>query len=146
MAPVAIQPLYTATATANGGRNGRVRSDNGTLDMALSMPKSLGGAEATGATNPEQLFAAGYSACFESALRLVAGQMKKQLKDAHVTAKVTIGKTQAGGFGLAVALHGKLPGLSQGEADDLMHAAHKVCPYSLATKDNIEVKLSSEVA
>jgi Ohr subfamily peroxiredoxin len=146
MAPIAIQPLYTATATAHGGRNGRVRSENGTVDMALSMPRTLGGAEAAGATNPEELFAAGYSACFESALRLVAGQMKKQLKDAHVTARVTIGKTQAGGFGLAVALHGKLAGLSQGEADELMHAAHKVCPYSLATKDNIEVKLSSEVA
>jgi len=146
MAPVAIQPLYTATATAHGGRNGRVHSDNGRIDMPLSMPRSLGGAEAAGATNPEELFAAGYSACFESALRLVAGQMKKQLKDAHITARVTIGKTQAGGFGLAVVLHGKLAGLSQGEADELMHAAHKVCPYSLATKDNIEVKLSSEVA
>ena len=146
MAPVSIQPLYTATATAHGGRNGRVRSDNGTLDMALSMPRSLGGAEAAGATNPEQLFAAGYAACFESALRLVAGQMKKQLKDAHVTASATIGKTQAGGFGLAVSLKGRLEGVSQAEADELMHAAHKVCPYSLATKDNIEVKLSTEVA
>ncbi len=146
MAPIAIQPLYTTNATAHGGRNGRVRTDNGTLDLALSMPKSLGGSEAQGATNPEQLFAAGYAACFESALRLVAGQMKKQLKDASVTASVTIGKTQAGGFGLAVVLKGKLSGLSQAEADELMHAAHKVCPYSLATKDNIEVKLSSEVA
>jgi len=72
--------------------------------------------------------------------------MKKQIKDAHITAKATIGKTQAGGFGLAVELHGKLSGVSQAEADELMHAAHKVCPYSLATKDNIEVKLSSEVA
>lgn len=146
MAPVAIQPLYTATATSHGGRNGRVRSDNGTIDMALTMPKGLGGPETAGSTNPEQLFAAGYSACFEGALRLVAGQMKKQLKDAHITAKVTIGKTQAGGFGLSVALHGKLEGVSQAEADELMQAAHKVCPYSLATKDNIEVKLSSEAA
>jgi Ohr subfamily peroxiredoxin len=145
MAPVSIQPLYTATATSHGGRNGRVRSDNGTIDMALTMPKALGGPETAGSTNPEQLFAAGYSACFEGALRLVAGQMKKQIKDAHITAKATIGKTQAGGFGLAVALHGKLSGVSQAEADELMHAAHKVCPYSLATKDNIEVKLSSEV-
>jgi lipoyl-dependent peroxiredoxin len=146
MAPVSIQPLYTATATSNGGRNGRVRSDNGTIDMPLTMPKALGGPESAGSTNPEQLFAAGYSACFEGALRLVAGQMKKQIKDAHITAKVTIGKTQAGGFGLAVDLHGKLSGVSQAEADELMHAAHKVCPYSLATKDNIDVKLSSEVA
>ncbi|MFE8605098.1 organic hydroperoxide resistance protein [Archangium violaceum] len=146
MAPVAIQPLYTATATSHGGRNGRVRSDNGTIDMPLTMPKALGGSEAAGSTNPEQLFAAGYSACFEGALRLVAGKMKKQIKDAHITAKVTIGKTPEGGFGLAVALHGKLEGISQAEADELMHAAHKVCPYSLATQGNIEVKLSSEVA
>src|SRR5512143_1850664 len=100
MAPISIQPLYTATATSHGGRNGRVRSDNGTIDMPLTMPKALGGAETAGSTNPEQLFAAGYSACFEGALRLVAGKMKKQLKDAHITAKVTIGKTEAGGFGL----------------------------------------------
>ena len=146
MAPVAIQPLYTATATSHGGRNGRVRSDNGTIDMPLTMPKALGGSEAAGSTNPEQLFAAGYSACFEGALRLVAGKMKKQIKDAHITAKVTIGKTPEGGFGLAVELHGKLEGISQAEADELMHAAHKVCPYSLATQGNIEVKLSSEVA
>ena len=146
MAPVSIQPLYTATATSNGGRNGRVRTDNGTIDMALTMPKALGGAEAAGSTNPEQLFAAGYSACFEGALRLVAGKMNKQIKDAHITAKATIGKTQAGGFGLAVELHGKLSGVSQAEADELMHAAHKVCPYSLATQGNIDVKLSSEVA
>jgi Ohr subfamily peroxiredoxin len=146
MAPVSIQPLYTATATSHGGRNGRVRSDNGTIDMALTMPKALGGPEAPGSTNPEQLFAAGYSACFEGALRLVAGKMNKQIKDAHITAKATIGKTQAGGFGLAVELHGKLSGVSQAEADELMHAAHKVCPYSLATQGNIDVKLSSEVA
>ncbi|HEX8821147.1 MAG TPA: organic hydroperoxide resistance protein [Archangium sp.] len=146
MAPVSIQPLYTATATSHGGRNGRVRTDNGTIDMPLTMPKALGGAEAAGSTNPEQLFAAGYSACFEGALRLVAGKMNKQIKDAHITAKATIGKTQAGGFGLAVELHGKLAGVSQAEADELMHAAHKVCPYSLATQGNIDVKLSSEVA
>lgn len=144
MAPVAIQPLYTATATSHGGRNGRVRTDNGTIDVALSMPKALGGAEAAGATNPEQLFAAGYSACFEGALRLVAGQMKKPLKDAHITAKATIGKTPTGGFGLAVELHGDIAGLSQAEAEELMHAAHKVCPYSNATRDNIEVKLSAK--
>ncbi|WNG33166.1 organic hydroperoxide resistance protein [Archangium minus] len=144
MAPIAIQPLYTATATSHGGRNGRVRSDNGTIDMALTMPKALGGPETPGSTNPEQLFAAGYSACFEGALRLVAGKMKKQIKDAHITAKATIGKTPTGGFGLAVELHGKLEGVSQAEADELMHAAHQVCPYSLATQGNIEVKLSAE--
>jgi osmotically inducible protein OsmC len=146
MAPIAIQPLYTATATAHGGRTGRVRTDEGTLDLALTMPKGLGGPETKGTTNPEQLFAAGYSACFEGALRLVAGKMQKQLKDASITAQVTIGKTQAGGFGLSVALHGKLSGVSQAEADELMQAAHKVCPYSLATSGNIDVKLSAEAA
>ena len=146
MAPIAIQPLYTATATAHGGRNGKVRSDDGTLDLGLTMPKALGGAGTAGTTNPEQLFAAGYSACFEGALRLVAGKMQKKLTDASITAQVTIGKTDAGGFGLSVDLHGKLSGVSQAEADELMHAAHKVCPYSLATNGNITVKLSAEAA
>ncbi len=146
MSPVAIQPIYTATATSHGGRNGRVQTDNNSTNMALSMPKALGGSEAPGSTNPEQLFAAGYSACFESALRLVAGQLKKPIKDAKITAKATIGKTPAGGFGLAVELHGEIGGVSQAEADELMHAAHKVCPYSAATRDNIEVKLSSQVS
>ena len=145
MAPVTIQPLYTATATSHGGRNGQVESDDGTINMKLSMPKALGGAEEKGATNPEQLFAAGYSACFEGALRLVAGKMKKPIKDAHIQAKATIGKTPEGGFGLAVQLHGKLSGVSQAEADELMHKAHEVCPYSNATRGNIDVKLSSEV-
>ncbi len=143
MAPVAISPLYTATATAQGGRNGRVRSSDNVLDLPLAMPKELGGAGGA-VTNPEQLFAAGYSACFESALRLVAGKAGKSVKDASITAAVTIGKTPDGGFGLAVELTGKLPGLSKEEAEQLMHTAHEVCPYSKATRGNIEVKLSVE--
>jgi lipoyl-dependent peroxiredoxin len=143
MATVAITPLYTATATAHGGRSGRVRSSDGVLDMPLAMPKELGGPGGAVA-NPEQLFAAGYSACFESALRLVAGKAGKDVKDASITAAVTIGKTPDGGFGLGVELKGKLPGLSQEEAQQLMRAAHDVCPYSKATRGNIDVKLSVE--
>jgi lipoyl-dependent peroxiredoxin len=143
MAPVAITPLYTASATAHGGRTGRVRSSDGVVDMPLAMPKELGGAGGA-VTNPEQLFAAGFSACFESALRLVAGKAGKNVKEASITAAVTIGKTPDGGFGLAVELKGKLPGLSQEEAQQLMHTAHEVCPYSKATRGNIDVKLSVE--
>jgi Ohr subfamily peroxiredoxin len=113
------------------------------LDLPVAMPKELGGAGGA-VTNPEQLFAAGYAACFESALRLVAGKAGKNVKDASITASATIGKTPDGGFGLAVALKGSLPGLSQEEAQQLMHAAHEVCPYSKATRGNIEVKLSVE--
>ena len=143
MAPVTITPLYTATATAQGGRNGRVRSSDGVLDMPLAMPKELGGAGGA-VTNPEQLFAAGYAACFESALRLVAGKAGKNVKDASITAAVTIGKTPDGGYGLSVELKGKMPGLSQEEAQQLMNTAHEVCPYSKATRGNIDVKLSVE--
>jgi Ohr subfamily peroxiredoxin len=143
MAPVTITPLYTATATAHGGRTGRVRSSDGVIDMPLAMPKELGGAGGA-VTNPEQLFAAGYAACFESALRLVAGKQGKNVKDASISASATIGKTPDGGFGLAVELKGTLPGLSREEAQQLMHAAHTVCPYSKATSGNIDVKLSVE--
>jgi len=143
MAPVTVSPLYTATATAQGGRNGRIRSADGVLDMPLAMPKELGGAGGA-VTNPEQLFAAGYAACFESALRLVAGKAGKNVKDASITASATLGKTPDGGFGLAVELKGKMPGLSKEEAEQLMHTAHTVCPYSKATSGNIDVKLSVE--
>ncbi|MBJ6760177.1 Ohr subfamily peroxiredoxin [Corallococcus sp. H22C18031201] len=142
MAPTPITPLYTATATTHGGRDGHVRSSDGVLDLPLAMPKELGG-KGGAVTNPEQLFAAGYSACFESALRLVAGKAGKRLgADAGITASATLGKTPDGGFGLAVELKGILPGIPLEEATQLMHAAHAVCPYSRATAGNIEVKLS----
>ena len=136
-----MKPLYTGVATANGGREGRVKSDDGKIDHALSMPKELGGGGGAG-TNPEQLFAAGYAACFESALRLTARMQKKTVKDVSITARVTIGAVD-GGFRLAVELHGHLPGMSEEEANTLMEAAHQVCPYSHATRGNVEVKLSS---
>jgi len=138
-----FQPLYTATATAHGGREGKVQTDDGLVSHSLSMPTSLGGKGGPG-TNPEQLFAAGYSACFESALRVVARMQRKPLKDATITARVTIGKTDDGGFGLAVELHGHIEGVSREEAQALMEAAHQVCPYSKATRGNIEVKLVAE--
>ena len=138
-----FQPLYIATATAHGGREGKVQTDDGKVSHTLSMPTSLGGKGGPG-TNPEQLFAAGYSACFESALRFVALQQRKPLRDATITAKVTIGKTDDGGFGLAVELHGHVDGVSREDTKALMEAAHQVCPYSRATRGNIQVTLFAE--
>lgn len=132
--------LYTATATAKGGRDGHVRSDDGTLDLPVTMPKSLGGNGAPG-TNPEQLFAAGYSACFGSALGLVARMKKVNVGPFDITAKVSIGKTSAGGFGLGVELHGRFEALPREQAQELMEAAHQVCPYSNATRGNVQVTL-----
>ena len=137
-----MTPLYTAQATATAGRAGHVSSDDGTLSLDLSVPKGLGGPGGAG-TNPEQLFAAGYSACFGGALGLVAGKQKVQTGKVHITAKVSIGKTEAGGFGLAVELEGAFPELAdKALAQRLMEAAHQVCPYSNATRNNVEVKLS----
>ena len=138
-----FQPLYTAVATAHGGREGKVQTDDGQVSHALAMPTSLGGKGGPG-TNPEQLFAAGYSACFESALRLVARLQKKPLEDATITARVTIGKTDDGGFGLSAELHGHVDGISREETRALMEAAHQVCPYSKATRGNIQVTLVAD--
>jgi osmotically inducible protein OsmC len=137
-----MEALYTASATAHGGRNGRVESSDGVLNLNLTMPKEMGGPGDEGATNPEQLFASGYSACFENALRRVAGRQKKNLGEStSITANVGIGR-DGNGFGLRVELVGHLPGLSHEEAEALMHEAHEVCPYSKATRGNIEVELS----
>lgn len=135
-----IDVLYTATATAENGRDGRVASDDGNLDVTVNPPKSMGGSGA--GTNPEQLFAAGYSACFQSALGVVARQEKADIKGSTVTAKVSIGKTDAGGFGLSVELIGSFPTLDEATAKDLLEKAHQVCPYSNATRGNIKVDLS----
>ena len=135
--------LYTAHATSTGGRAGTSKSDDGVLDLRLTTPKGLGGDGATG-TNPEQLFAAGYAACFESALRLVARMQKKALTSAAITAKVTLGKNDDEKYQLAVELVGTIEGLGKDEALSLMQAAHTVCPYSNATRGNIEVTLSVE--
>ncbi|OJJ18811.1 organic hydroperoxide resistance protein [marine bacterium AO1-C] len=137
-----MKALYEAQATATGGRaHGKVKSSDGVLDLELRMPKSLGG---TGGafTNPEQLFAAGYSACFDSALNHVARLQKITLKDTEVTATVGIGALEGGGFGLEVALDVRIPHEDRTVAEKLLHAAHQACPYSNATRGNIEVKLT----
>jgi lipoyl-dependent peroxiredoxin len=137
--PTTLQKtLYTAHATAIGGREGRVKTDDGTLDLAVAMPKGLGGAGAAG-TNPEQLFAAGYSACFGSALGHVARMKKVTTGPIAIDASVSIGPVASGGFGLAVELVAHLPELPREEAEALVAAAHQVCPYSNATRGNIVV-------
>jgi len=135
-----MNALYTATAHATGdGRNGHAVSDDGILDLDLRMPTALGGPG--GATNPEQLFAAGYAACFHSALKLVAGQSKLDVTGSEVSASVSIGSLPSGGFGLAVELDVHTPNLDQSVAEELVAKAHEVCPYSNATRGNIDVAL-----
>lgn len=131
--------LYTASATATGGRDGSVRTDDGALDLTIVPPKALGGRDVPG-TNPEQLFAAGYSACFGSALAVVARMQKIQTGPVSITANVTLG-TVGQGYGLAVELIAHLPNLPREQAEALVHAAHQVCPYSNATRGNIVVEL-----
>lgn len=133
--------MYTTSVTAKGGRNGHVKSDNGIVDLEVRMPKALGGANDDFA-NPEMLFAAGYSACFDSALNRVIMLSKTKTGETSVTAKVSIGQIENGGFGLAVELDVNIPGVSLEEAQELTEKAHQICPYSNATRNNIEVKLS----
>jgi osmotically inducible protein OsmC len=131
--------VYTAKAHTTGGRDGRSTSDDGLLDVKLSPPKAMGGAG--GATNPEQLFAAGYSACFMGALKHVAGMKKIAVPaDAAIDAEVDIGPIPQG-FGIAARLAISLPGMDRAVAQDLVDTAHKVCPYSNATRGNIVVDL-----
>ena len=131
--------LYTATATATGeGRNGHTRSSDGLIDLDLAVPKEMGGAG--GATNPEQLFAAGYAACFHSALKRVAGKEKLDVHESSITARVSLG-IDGQAFGLAVTLIGRFPELDDAQGHELMEQAHQVCPYSRATRGNVEVKL-----
>jgi osmotically inducible protein OsmC len=133
--------LYTAEATATGdGRDGQARSSDGVLDLQLAVPKEMGGPGGA-ATNPEQLFAAGYAACFHSALRLVARRAKAAVDDSSVTAQVGIGPVEGGRYGLAVTLSADLPGVDDDVAQQLMQRAHQVCPYSNATRGNIDVVL-----
>jgi Ohr subfamily peroxiredoxin len=132
--------LYSATATATGdGRNGHTTSDDGVLDVDVRVPVAMGGPG--GATNPEQLFAAGYAACFHSALKFVAGAAKIDVTGTEVSASVGIGAVDTGSFGLAVELDVHVPTLPHDEALALVEQAHQVCPYSNATRGNIEVAL-----
>jgi osmotically inducible protein OsmC len=131
--------LYTAHATATAGRDGRVKSDDGNVDLAVTPPKEMGGGGKPG-TNPEQLFAAGYAACYGSALQLVARRAKVAAGPISVTAHVSIGPAGAG-YGLAVELVATIPEASREQGEELMATAHQVCPYSNATRGNIAVTL-----
>jgi len=137
-----MNELYTAMATAEGGREGKVASSDGNLDLQLTLPQGLGGPESPGTTNPEQLFAAGYAACFHSALKLVSKQMEVDTDRSTVTAVVGIEAEDSGGFGLRVELEVNLPGVAHDQAEAVTAKAHEVCPYSNATRGNIPVDLS----
>ncbi|MFD2572071.1 organic hydroperoxide resistance protein [Spirosoma soli] len=136
-----FQSLYTAHAVATGGRDGHVTSSDNVLDLDVRTPRELGGPGGA-FTNPEQLFAAGYAACFDSALNLVIRMAKIKTGTTKVGAHISLGKLETGGFGLAVTLSVNVPGVEQAVAEDLVNKAHAVCPYSNATRGNIEVTLS----
>ncbi len=137
-----VDVKYRATGSAIGGREGQARTDDGKLDVKLSTPKELGGGGGEG-LNPEQLFAAGYSACFLGAMKAVAPSQKLKVpEDAQVTTTVGIGPRSEGGFGLDIDLKVDLPGMAREQAQQLVDAAHQVCPYSNATRNNVDVRLS----
>jgi osmotically inducible protein OsmC len=143
--PMTIEVVYTTESTATGGgRDGHVKSADGRIDLETRPPKVMGGSGE--GTNPEQLFSAGYAACFLGALRLVAGMSKVKLDDAtSVTVEIGFGKDSEGGFGITGKIVGYLPGLEESAAEDLVEQAHQVCPYSKATRGNIDVDLSAKV-
>lgn len=143
---MSVNVLYKTQAKATGGRDGAAETLDGSLKVNLSTPKELGGAGGEG-NNPEQLFAAGYAACFIGAMKAVASQNKefKVPAEASVTSEVGIGPRSEGGFGLTVSLNVSLPGLEQDVAEKLVHTAHQVCPYSNATRGNIDVGLTVSV-
>jgi Ohr subfamily peroxiredoxin len=137
-----VNVLYTTSATSYGGRDGRSVVEDGSLEITLSTPKELGGAGGAG-NNPEQLFAAGYSACFIGAMKFVASQGGPKVPaDTRVTAIVGIGPRSAGGFGITAELEVSLPGLDRAQAEELVAKAHQICPYSNATRGNVDVKLT----
>jgi lipoyl-dependent peroxiredoxin len=138
-----VDVKYTTEATATGGRDGRAKTADGSFDVKLATPKELGGGGGEG-NNPEQLFAAGYSACFLGAMKAVAGKEKLSVpSDTTVTATVGIGPRSEGGFGITAALKISLPGMDRAQAQALVEKAHQVCPYSNATRGNIDVTLTA---
>ena len=138
-----ITPLFTAVATATGGRNGHTEAQDGSVRAELSVPKAMGGPGRPNTTTPEHLFAAGYAACFGGALDFVAIQRKRNAKNAAVTCSVSIGPREGGGFGLSVKLHVAEPGIAQAELEALALEAHaKICPYSHATRGNVPVEIT----
>jgi Ohr subfamily peroxiredoxin len=137
-----VDVKYETSATATGGRDGRSKTADGSLDVKLTTPKELGGGGGPG-NNPEQLFAAGYSACFLGAMKFVASQGGPKVPaDAMVTATIGIGPRSEGGFGITAALEIALPGVPHAEAEALVAKAHQVCPYSNATRGNVDVRLT----
>ncbi|WP_276496451.1 organic hydroperoxide resistance protein [Pontibacter litorisediminis] len=135
-----MEKVYTAVVTATGGRQGKIKSDDGIIDMKLALPEGLGGKG--GSTNPEQLFAAGYSACFQSALLVVAGKHHERLDPAStVTAHVDLNRRDDGGYALSVKLEVELKGVDKEKAKQMVDEAHQICPYSVGTRGNIEVEL-----
>ena len=142
---MSIEVVYTTDSTATGGgRDGHVKSADGRIDLDTRPPKAMGGSGE--GTNPEQLFSAGYAACFLGALRLVAGKSKVALDEAtNVTVEIGFGKDSEGGFGITGKVVGYLPGLEESAAKDLVEQAHQVCPYSKATRGNIDVEVSAKV-
>lgn len=137
-----VNVIYKTKATATGGRDGAARSEDGSVDVKLVVPKEMGGPGGEGA-NPEKLFAAGYSACFLGAMKAVSGKEGVKVpQDATVTAEVGFGPREEGGYGITVDLLVNLPGVDRAEAEKLMHAAHEVCPYSNATRNNVDVGLT----
>lgn len=144
---MSIKPLFTAHATSTGGRNGTSKADDGSVSVTLSVPKEMGGPGKGGTTTPEHLFAVGYAACFGGALDFVAKQHKKDASGATVKAAVTIGPRDAGGFGLAIKIHVTDKSLPQAELQTLVDEAHeKICPYSHATRGNVDVDVVAEGA
>ena len=139
---MSVDVKYRTTASATGGRDGRAATEDGSLDVKLSTPKELGGAGGEG-NNPEQLFAAGYSACFLGAMKAVSGKVGVRVpNDAKVTATVGIGPRSEGGFGITADLKISLPGVEHAKAEELVQAAHQICPYSNATRGNVDVGLT----
>lgn len=138
---MSVDVKYTTSATATGGRDGRAKTEDGSLDVTLATPKELGGGGGSG-NNPEQLFAAGYSACFLGAMKFVSSQGGPKVPaDTTVKATIGIGPRSEGGFGITADLAVSLPGLSKEDAETLVEKAHQVCPYSNATRGNVDVKL-----
>ncbi|HYC09793.1 MAG TPA: organic hydroperoxide resistance protein [Steroidobacteraceae bacterium] len=140
---MAIKVLYTAHATAVGGRNGHTQSSDGQVSVDLSIPKSMGGPGRPNTTTPEDLFAAGYAACFGSACEFVSRGMKLRPSSITVRSAVGIGEASDGGFGLTVELVAEIAGVSQADAERLVAAGHEVCPYSRAIKGNVDVTLKA---
>lgn len=138
-----IEKVFTAQAKAKGGRDGRISSEDQVLDLGLSTPKAMGGPGKAGTTNPEQLFAAAYASCFEGALGVAARQASVKLEGVTVEAFIGFGKAEDGGYGISADLHINIPGVEQGQAEQLVEAAHGICPYSRATRGNIEVNLTT---